>query len=143
MQDLENEPRRFSISIPGEARKELTTLKGGGTYWQVLKPMVISANEARNGITNGIIFLTTVYVDRKLKSLKQPIPLKVHISENGIIHLSNTDYKILVSCHTLQEAIDEARIEYDNMCSLFTNPDIPKSKSAISFGQKLLNAVTE
>lgn len=133
---------RVSISVSPEIKQRIVSLKHGNqTYDDVLSRILETIAIDEKGKENGVIFMNSVYVNGDLKRLKESIPLKVHISDNGMIHLSNTEYKILVSCETLQEAIEEAQTEFDTMFNLFNNPETPRGESAIAFGQKLKESV--
>lgn len=142
MQALERRTQRVSISVSPEIKERILSLKRGNqTYDDVLGRILETVAVDEKGEDDGVIFMNSVYINGDLKKLKQSIPLKVHISDKGMIHLSNTEYKILVSCKTLQEALEEAQTEYDTMFKLFNNSETPKSDSAANFGLKLKESV--
>ncbi len=69
------------------------------------------------GTARGVVFLSEVPLgkDNEMKKLKIPIPLQLHLDQkNGFIDLANIEFKILVSCETLEEALEEAGLQFSD-----------------------------
>jgi hypothetical protein len=96
------------------------------------------------GKASGVVFLYSVPIgaENEMKKLKSPLPLLLHVDEkNGFIDLANSEFKILVSCKTLEEALEEAGLQFSDSFNEYNDPSIPMTTAAKEFGKKLMNAV--
>jgi hypothetical protein len=138
----EEQHSRATLTIHPDIRDRVCSLKrGNDTYNDVLKTMPDTIEIGEEGDCHGIIFLHSVLVKGDLKKLKKPITLRMHIEDNGTIHLANTEFKLLVLCDNLNEAIKEAQYEYSDLFDIYNNSETKMSKDAEKFGKKLKDSV--
>lgn len=64
----------------------------------------MTVSELDEGI--DAVFPKSAYVNDDLKKLKKPIPLKVVIDEDNTLILSNSKFKILVTCTDIIDGCD-------------------------------------
>ena len=94
---------------------------------------------AENG-DSGFLLLREILLDGEVRKLRFPIPLVLNIAENGFVQLANTEYAILVSCETMQEALETAGYQFADNLLEYTD-ESPMTDDAREFGQKLLSCV--
>lgn len=130
-----------TISVTPRVKETLRSLKRGNeSYSEVLEPILytVAVSESDEGI--GAVFLKSVYVNDDLKKLKKPIPLKVIIDEDNTLILSNSEFKILVTCTDIIEGLEEARLQFADLIDIYTG-DQPMTDGAVAFGRKLMDSV--
>ncbi|MDV0444140.1 hypothetical protein [Methanorbis rubei] len=144
MQEMESrekpEKATVTISVTPRVKETLCSLKRGNeSYSEILEPILytVAVSESDEGI--GAVFLKSVYVNDDLKKLKKPIPLKVIIEDNTLI-LSNSEFKILVTCIDIIEGLEEARLQFADLIDIYTDHQ-PMTEGAVTFGKKLMDAV--
>ncbi len=145
MQAAETRPQRATISISSEIKERVIQRKRGHqTYDDVLGQMLDLLDVGDEGTAHGVVFLSEVPLgkDNEMKKLKIPIPLQLHLdSKNGFIDLANTEFKILVSCDTLEEALEEAGLQFSDSFDQYNDPDVSMTAASKEFGKKLRDAV--
>lgn len=145
MQAAETRPQRATISISSEIKERVIQRKRGHqTYDDVLGQMLDMLDVGDEGTAHGVVFLSEVPLgkDNEMKKLKIPIPLQLHLDQkNGFIDLANTEFKILVSCETLEEALEEAGLQFSDSFDQYNDPDVSMTAASKEFGKKLRDAV--
>ncbi len=145
MQAAETRPQRATISISSEIKERVIQRKRGHqTYDDVLGQMLDMLDVGDEGTSHGIVFLSEVPLgkDNEMKKLKIPIPLQLYLDQkNGFIDLANTEFKILVSCETLEEALEEAGLQFSDSFDQYNDPDVSMTAASKEFGKKLRDAV--
>ncbi|MDO9523492.1 MAG: hypothetical protein Q7J08_07265 [Methanocorpusculum sp.] len=145
MQAAETRPQRATISISSEIKERVIQRKRGHqTYDDVLGQMLDMLDVGDEGTAHGVVFLSEVPIgkDNEMKKLKIPIPLQLHIDQkNGFIDLANPEFKILVSCETLEEALEEAGLQFSDSFDQYNDPDVSMTAASKEFGKKLRDAV--
>ncbi|MEA5037289.1 hypothetical protein SDC9_25415 [bioreactor metagenome] len=145
MQAAETRPQRATISISSEIKERVIQRKRGHqTYDDVLGQMLDMLDVGDEGTAHGVVFLSEVPLgkDNEMKKLKMPIPLQLHLDQkNGFIDLANTEFKILVSCETLEEALEEAGLQFSDSFDQYNDPDVSMTAASKEFGKKLRDAV--
>lgn len=140
MQAVKQGQSRTTITISNHIKERVVQKKRGNqTYDDVLENLLDIADIRDSESADGIIFLYSVSIDGDLKKLKEPIKLLLHKEDDGTIDLANDEYKILVSCDSLGEALEDAGIQFAENLSMFSKPNL--SESSRRFGDKLRNAV--
>lgn len=131
-----------TIPVHPDIKNRVSLLKRGDeTYNDVLKTILDTIEIGDDKNSHGVVFLHSVLVKGRIKSLKIPIPLRMHIEDNGTIHLANTEFKLLASCNNLNEAIKETQNEYSDLYDIYNNPETKMSEEAKEFGEKLKKSV--
>jgi len=145
MQAAETRSQRATISISSEIKERVIQRKRGHqTYDDVLGQMLDMLDVGDEGAAHGVVFLSEVPLgkDNEMKKLKIPIPLQLHLDQkNGFIDLANTEFKILVSCETLEEALEEAGSQFSDSFDQYNDPDVSMTAASKEFGKKLRDAV--
>ena len=145
MQAAETRRQRATISISSEIKERVIQRKRGHqTYDDVLGQMLDLLDVGDEGTAHGVVFLSEVPLgkDNEMKKLKIPILLQLHLDQkNGFIDLANTEYKILVSCETLEEALEEAGLQFSDSFDQYIDPDVSMTAASKEFGKKLRDAV--
>jgi len=145
MQAAETRRQRATISISSEIKERVIQRKRGHqTYDDVLGQMLDLLDVGDEGTAHGVVFLSEVPLgkDNEMKKLKIPILLQLHLDQkNGFIDLANTEYKILVSCETLEEALEEAGLQFSDSFDQYNDPDVSMTAASKEFGKKLRDAV--
>ncbi len=145
MQAAETRPQRATISISSEIKERVIQRKRGHqTYDDVLGQMLDMLDVGDEGTAHGIVFLSEVPLgkDNEMKKLKIPIPLQLYLDQkNRFIDLANTEFKILVSCETLEEALEEAGLQFSDSFDQYNDPDVSMTAASKEFGKKLRDAV--
>jgi hypothetical protein len=145
MQAAETRSQRATISISSEIKERVIQRKRGHqTYDDVLGQMLDILDVGDKGAAHGVVFLSEVPLgkDNEMKKLKIPIPLQLHLDQkNGFIVLANTEFKILVSCETLEEALEEAGLQFSDSFDQYNDPDVSMTAASKEFGKKLRDAV--
>ena len=145
MQAAETRSQRATISISSEIKERVIQRKRGHqTYDDVLGQMLDILDVGDEGAAHGVVFLSEVPLgkDNEMKKLKIPIPLQLHLDQkNGFIDLANTEFKILVSCETLEEALEEAGSQFSDSFDQYNDPDVSMTAASKEFGKKLRDAV--
>lgn len=136
--------QKTSLSVSRQTKERVIQRKRGNqTYDDVLVSLLDITDVNELGLADGIVFLHSIPINNNMKKLKQPIPLLLHLDKNRKFNLANTEYKILVSfCDTLDEAIQDAGLQFAENLADFTDQSTPMTKSAKEFGEKLLSAVS-
>jgi len=145
MQAAETRRQRATISISSEIKERVIQRKRGHQmYDDVLGQMLDLLDVGDEGTAHGVVFLSEVPLgkDNEMKKLKIPILLQLHLDQkNGFIDLANTEYKILVSCETLEEALEEAGLQFSDSFDQYNDPDVSMTAASKEFGKKLRDAV--
>ncbi len=140
MQAVRQRPARATLSVSPQIKERITRRKRGAqTYDDVLEEVLNLADIRESGAADGVIFLHFVSIDGETKKLREPIQLLLHYEEDGTIDLANDEYKILVSCDSLAEALEDAKAQFTENLKMFTAPSL--SPASREFGNKLRNAV--
>ena len=132
----------ITISLTKNSLQILNQLKtsADASYDEVIGNLFNTSNDSNH----GVIFLNTVYVEGELKRLVTPIPLELYIHEDKMISLSNDEYSILVTCSSLADGLEEARLEFSDEYAIFCDESIPDAAaSAKKYGEKLKHLVGE
>ncbi len=145
MQAAETRRQRATISISSEIKERVIQRKRGHQmYDDVLGQMLDLLDVGDEGTAHGVVFLSEVPLgkDNEMKKLKIPILLQLHLDQkNGFIDLANTEYKILVSCETLEEALEEAGLQFSDSFDQYNDPDVSMTAASKEVGKKLRDAV--
>lgn len=145
MQAMDQRPQKTSITVSTHIKERVCSRKRGNqTYDDVLEQMLNISDIGDEGKASGVVFLYSVPIgaDNEMKKLKSPLPLLLHVDEkNGFIDLANNEFKILVSCKTLEEALEEAGLQFSDSFDEYNDPSIPMTTAAKEFGKKLRDAV--
>ena len=145
MQVMDQRPQRTSITVSAHIKERVCSRKRGNqTYDDVLEQMLNISDIGEEGKASGVVFLYSVPIGANtgMKKLKAPLPLLLHVDEkNGFIDLANNEFKILVSCKTLEEALEEAGLQFSDNYDQYNDPNVPMTTAAKEFGKKLRDAV--
>ncbi|MCZ0861673.1 MAG: hypothetical protein O0W85_04100 [Methanocorpusculum sp.] len=142
MQAMDQRPQKTSITVSAHIKERVCSKKRGNqTYDDVLEQMLDVLDIGETGEEGGVVFLHTVYVHDELKKLKRPMPLKITIQEDESLILTNDEYSFLITCRTLSEGLEKARLMFADDYDIFTDPDTPMYPSAAAYGKLLKDSV--
>lgn len=145
MQVAEPKSQKTRITVSSRMKDRVCSRKRGNqTYDDVLEQMLNITDIGDQGKASGVVFLYSVPIgtDNEKKKLKSPLPLLLHIDEkNGFVDLANNEFKILVSCKTLEEALEEAGLQFSDNFDQYNDLNVPMTMAAREFGKKLRDAV--
>lgn len=139
---MDQRPQKTSITVSAHIKERVCSKKRGNqTYDDVLEQMLDVLDIGETGEEGGVVFLNTVYVHDELKKLKRPMPLKITIQEDESLILTNDEYSFLITCRTLSEGLEKARLMFADDYDIFTDPDTSMYPSAAAYGKLLKDSV--
>ncbi|MDU9376661.1 hypothetical protein McpSp1_12850 [Methanocorpusculaceae archaeon Sp1] len=134
---------KTTITVTEDIKMRVRALKRGNqTYNDVLDTVLRMADVSERREGEGVVFLYSVMVRGDEKKLKRPIPLELHLNDDGTMVLSNDEFSLLVVCSHLKEGLKEAQLEFSSEYDIFCNPELPeKAVSAREYGKKLQDMI--
>lgn len=140
MQSIEVGSTQTTISISTSTFKRVLQKKRDNqTYDDIFSNLLDIADISDLEDVDGIVFLDSVPIDGEMKKLKKPIMLLLHTESDGSVDLANDEFKILVSCNSLTEALKDAGEQFAENLAMFSEPN--QSEQSRIFGEKLRNSV--
>lgn len=140
MQSIEVGSTQTTISISTSTFKRVLQKKRDNqTYDDIFSNLLDIADISDLEDVDGIVFLDSVPIDGEMKKLKKPIMLLLHTESDGSVDLANDEFKILVSCDSLTEALKDAGEQFAENLAMFSEPN--QSEQSRIFGEKLRNSV--